>query len=41
MMKDKDHLKFMSSYENIIKNVTLIDIPSQDGAILKEEFKIN
>ena len=38
-MKDKDHLKFMSSYENIIKNVTLIDIPSQDGAILKEEFK--
>ncbi len=39
MMKDKDHLKFMSSYENIIKNVTLIDIPSQDGAILKEEFK--
>ena len=39
MMKDKDHLDFVNSFKNKIKSLTLIDIPNQDNAIKKEEFK--
>jgi dihydrofolate synthase / folylpolyglutamate synthase len=39
MMKDKEHLNFISAFKDIIKSLTLIDIPNQDGSITKEEFK--
>ena len=39
MMKDKEHQKFMKSFEGIVNSVTIIDIPKQDGAISKNEFK--
>ena len=39
MMKDKDHLEFMKSFEDIVKSVTIIDIPNEQGAISKENFK--
>ena len=39
MMKDKEHQKFMKSFEGLVNSVTLIDIPNQDGAISKEDFK--
>ena len=39
MMKDKEHQKFMKSFEGIVNSVTIIDIPKQDGAISKKEFK--
>ena len=39
MLKDKDHLEFMKSFEGLVKSVTLIDIPNQDSSISKEEFK--
>ena len=38
MLKDKDHLEFMKSFEGLVKSVTLIDIPNQESSILKEEF---
>jgi len=38
MLKDKDHLDFMKSFEGLVKSVTLIDIPNQESSILKEEF---
>ena len=39
MMKDKDHYKFVKSFEGIAKSITLINIPNNEGAILKEELK--
>jgi len=40
MMKDKDHQKYVNAFKDKIKSLTLIDIPNQDGAISKEEFKL-
>lgn len=39
MMKDKEHVEFIKAFENIVNSITLIDIPNQDGAISKEDFK--
>ncbi len=39
MMKDKEHAEFVKTFENIVNSITLIDIPNQDGAISKENFK--
>jgi folylpolyglutamate synthase/dihydropteroate synthase len=39
MLKDKDHLEFMKSFEGLVKSVNLIDIPNQDSSISKEEFQ--
>ena len=39
MLKDKDHLEFMNSFEGLVKSVTLIDIPNQESSISKEEFQ--
>ena len=39
MMKDKDHYEFMKHFKDIVKSITLIDIPNQEGSISKEEFK--
>ena len=39
MMKDKEHEEFMKSFEGLVNSVSLIDIPNQQGAISKEEFK--
>ena len=39
MMKDKEHVQFMKSFEGLINSVTLVDIPNQGGAITKEKFK--
>jgi Folylpolyglutamate synthase len=39
MMKDKEHVQFMKSFEGLVNSVTLIDIPNQEGAITKEEFR--
>jgi len=39
MMKDKDHLGFIECFKNNVKSITLIDIPSQEGSISKEDFK--
>jgi folylpolyglutamate synthase/dihydropteroate synthase len=38
-MKDKDHQGFIKCFENIVKSITLIDIPNQKGSITKEELK--
>jgi len=39
MMKDKEHEEFMKSFEGLVNSVSLIDIPNQEGAISKEQFK--
>ena len=39
MMKDKEHYEFMKHFKGIVKSITLIDIPNQQGSISKEEFK--
>ncbi len=39
MMKDKEHAEFIKAFENIVNSITLIDIPNQDGAISKENFR--
>ena len=39
MMKDKEHTEFIKAFENIVDSITLIDIPNQDGAISKEDFR--
>ncbi len=39
MMKDKEHQKFMKSFEGLVNSVTIIDIPNQDGGISKIEFR--
>ena len=38
MLKDKSHKEFIKSFENIVKLISLIDIPNQES-ISKEEFK--
>ena len=40
MMKDKSHKEFINSFKDIVKSITLIDIPNQNEAISKEEFKL-
>ena len=40
MMRDKEHKKFVNTFKNKIKSLTLIDIPGQEGSIPKEEFKL-
>ena len=39
MMKDKPHKEFINLFKDIVKSITLIDIPNQIGSITKEEFK--
>ena len=39
MMKDKEHKEFIKHFKDIVKSITLIDIPNQEGSITKEEFK--
>ena len=39
MMKDKEHYKFMKHFKGIVRSITLIDIPNQEGSISKEELK--
>ena len=39
MMKDKEHYEFVKNFKNVVKSITLIDIPNQQGSISKEEFK--
>ena len=39
MMKDKEHYNFMRHFKDVVKSITLIDIPNQEGSISKEEFK--
>ena len=39
MMRDKSHKEFIKNFENVAKSIILIDIPNQEGAITKEEFK--
>ena len=39
MMKGKDHQGFIECFKNNVKSITLIDIPSQEGSISKEDFK--
>ena len=38
-MKDKAHYQFMKHFKDVVKSITLIDIPNQEGSISKEEFK--
>ena len=38
-MKDKDHQGFIKCFKDIVKSITLIDIPNQEGSISKEELK--
>ena len=33
MMKDKDHYEFVKIFEGIVKSITLINIPNNEGAI--------
>ena len=39
MMKDKEHNKFIQHFKNVVKSITLVDIPNQEGSISKEEFR--
>ena len=39
MMKDKSQKEFINPFINIVKSITLVDIPNQNGAISKEDFK--
>jgi len=39
MMKDKDHKRFIQFFEDTVKSITLIDIPNQEGSILKEDLE--
>jgi len=39
MMKDKDHKRFIQFFDDTVKSITLIDIPNQEGSILKEDLK--
>ena len=39
MMKDKEHYEFIKSFETVVKSITLIDIPNNEGAIFKEDLK--
>ena len=39
MMKDKEHYEFIKHFKDVVKSITLIDIPNQEGSISKEDFK--
>ncbi len=39
MMKDKEHYEFVKAFETVVKSITLIDIPNNEGAISKEDLK--
>ena len=39
MMKDKEHYEFVKSFETVVKSITLIDIPNNEGGIFKEDLK--
>ena len=39
MMQDKSHREFINLFKDIVKSITLIDIPNQTGSITKENFK--
>ena len=39
MMKDKEHYEFVKSFEKVVKSITLIDIPNNEGGIFKEDLK--
>ena len=39
MMKDKEHYEFVKAFETVVKSITLIDIPNNEGAIFKEDLK--
>ena len=39
MMKDKEHYQFDKAFETVVKSITLIDIPTNEGAIFKEDLK--
>ena len=39
MMKDKDYHSFIECFKDIVKSITIIDIPNQKGSISKEELK--
>ena len=39
MMKDKEHYEFVKVFETVVKSITLIDIPNNEGAIFKEDLK--
>ncbi len=39
MMKDKEHYEFVKAFETVVKSITLIDIPNNEGAISKENLK--
>ena len=38
-MKDKDYHSFIECFKDIVKSITIIDIPNQKGSISKEELK--
>ena len=37
-MKDKSHKEFINSFKDIVKSITLIDIPNQDGGNIKRRI---
>jgi len=39
MMQDKSHREFINLFKDIVKSITLIDIPNQSASITKENFK--
>ena len=39
MMKDKEHYEFVKAFETVVKSISLIDIPNNEGAIFKEDLK--
>ena len=39
MMKDKEHYQFVKAFETVVKSITLIDIPNNEGGIFKEDLK--
>ena len=39
MMKDKEHYEFVKAFEKVVKSITLIDIPNNEGTIFKEDLK--
>lgn len=39
MMQDKSHREFINLFKDIVKSITLIDVPNQSASITKENFK--
>ena len=39
MMKDKPHVEFIENFKEIVRSITLVDIPNSEGSISKEDFK--